>query len=189
MVASDVRERLLEATLACAGRYGIAKTTIEDVARAAALSRATVYRYFPGGKDELVREVVAWEVGRFFARLTRAVAGHTDFTDLLCETLVVAAAEVTGHQVLQKVLQTEPEVLLPLLTVESTRLVALVKSFLVVALERAPLRPSIDGDAAAEYLARMIVSLIGAPGRWNLADRAEVRRLVRSELLGGLLEQ
>src|SRR5204863_7376096 len=75
-----VRERILEATYASVARYGIAKTTVEDVARLARLSRATVYRHFAGGKDELVRETIAWETGRFFGRLAEAVAGAGDFT-------------------------------------------------------------------------------------------------------------
>ena len=53
-----VRERILEATYACVARYGLAKTTVEDTAREARLSRATVYRYFPGGKDQLVSEAI-----------------------------------------------------------------------------------------------------------------------------------
>ena len=183
-----VRERLLEAAFACVARYGLAKTTMEDVAREARLSRATVYRYFPRGKDQLVREVVAWEVARFFGRLTAAVAHHTDLADLLEETLVFAHAAVEGHEVLQKMLDTEPERLLPLLTVESTGLVALVKQFLVVPLERAPLRRGTDVNGAAEYLARMLLSHIGGHGRWDLTDRSDVRRLVRTELLAGVLD-
>src|SRR3954471_14382319 len=54
------RDRILEATCACVARYGLAKTTVEDAAREAGLSRATVYRYFPGGKDQLIAEVIAW---------------------------------------------------------------------------------------------------------------------------------
>src|SRR5207245_805979 len=82
-----VRERILEATYACVARYGLAKTTVEDVARAARLSRATVYRYFPGGRDQLMGEVIAWETGRFFGRLAEAVAGAPDFGALLEEAL------------------------------------------------------------------------------------------------------
>ena len=41
-------QRLLEATLVCLARHGIAKTTLDDVAREAGVSRATLYRYFPG---------------------------------------------------------------------------------------------------------------------------------------------
>src|SRR6476660_8543910 len=40
------RTRLLQATLSCVERWGLEKTSLEDVARQAGLSRATVYRYF-----------------------------------------------------------------------------------------------------------------------------------------------
>ena len=33
MVAADVRERILEATYACVARWGLAKTTVEEVVR------------------------------------------------------------------------------------------------------------------------------------------------------------
>lgn len=160
---------------------------MEDVAREAGLSRATVYRYFPQGKDQLVREVVAWEAGRFFERLTRAVAHHVELADLLEEALVFAHRAVEDHVVLQKILETEPERLLPLLTTESGRLIALVKQFLVLAMQRTRLRPGLDVDVAAEYLARMVLSHTSASGGWDLTDRADARRLVAGWLAGIVL--
>jgi AcrR family transcriptional regulator len=185
-----VRERILEATYACAARYGIGKTTVEDVARSARLSRATVYRHFPGGKDELIREAIAWETGRFFGRLAEAVAGAADFAGLLEEALVFAHRAVEEHEVLQKILQTEPELLLPQLTVESQRVLGFISRFLVPYLERERdrLRPGLDPEEAADYVARMLLSFIGAQGRWDLTDREQVARLVRTELLAGVLE-
>ena len=41
--------------------------------------------------------------------------------------------------------------------------------------------------APAEYLARVHLSLINAPGRWDFDDPAQVRELVRDELLGGIV--
>ena len=174
-----VRERILEATYACVARYGLAKTTVEDVARAARLSRATVYRYFPGGRDQLMREVVAWETGRFFGRLAEAVAGAPDFAALLEEALVFAHRAV--------VLQTEPERLLPQLTVESERTLTFIRRFLLPYLEREDLSAGVAPDQAADYVARMLVSFIANQGRWDLTDRAQVARLVRTELLAGVI--
>ena len=61
--------RVLDATLRCVARWGVAKTTLDDVAREAGCSRATVYRAFPGGKEALLEALARREVSRFFAEL------------------------------------------------------------------------------------------------------------------------
>jgi len=43
--------RVLDAALTCVGRVGLAKTTLDDVAREAGCARATVYRYFPASSS------------------------------------------------------------------------------------------------------------------------------------------
>jgi AcrR family transcriptional regulator len=186
-MAGSVRERILEAAYACVARYGMGKTTVEDAAREARLSRATVYRYFPGGKDQLLRETVAWEAGRFFQRLANAVAGAPDFPSLLEETLLFAHRAVEEHEVLQKVLQTEPERLLPQLTVANDRLILMIKAFLYPPLQQERLRDGLNIELAADYLAHLVLSYIGTEGRWDLSDRGQVADLVRTELLGGVL--
>jgi AcrR family transcriptional regulator len=185
----DPRERILAATYSCVARYGLAKTTIEDAAREARLSRATVYRYFPGGRDELLRDVISWETTRFFLRLADAVADASDFAGLLEEALLFAHRAVDDHDVLQKILQTEPERLLPTLTVESDRIRPLISAFLVPFLEneRAGSAAAVDVAMATDYVARMVLSFISSPGRWDLTERSQVATLVRTELLAGVL--
>lgn len=186
-----LRERLLEAAYACVARYGMAKTTVEDVVKQSGVSRASVYRVFPGGKDQLLREVVAWEMGRFFGALAEAVAGAADFASMIEESLVFAHREVREHEVLQTILVTEPERLLPLMTTEQERPLRFITGYLLPFLEREQregrLLPGLDLDAAADYVARMLLSLIGSPGRWDLDDPAQVRIVVREELLPGVL--
>lgn len=182
-----MRERILDAAFACVGRYGLGKTTVDDVARAARLSRATIYRHFPGGRDQLLREVIAWETGRFFGRLAEAVAGAADFAGLLEEALVFAHRAVEEHEVLQKVLLTEPELLLPRLTVESHRILAFIAAFLLPYLEREELVAGLDPRQAADHVGRMLLSFTAAGGQWDLTDRAQVSQLVRTQLLAGVL--
>src|SRR6478672_2222756 len=65
-VPADVdaaRQRLLDAGEACIDRYGLAKTTVEDIATEAKVSRATIYRYFDN-RDELVLAVVLRSLDR-----------------------------------------------------------------------------------------------------------------------------
>jgi AcrR family transcriptional regulator len=187
ITAASPRERILQATFDCVARYGIAKTTVEDAARVARLSRATVYRHFPGGKDQLISETIAWETARFFERLRQAVAGTTDIAQLLEEAILFAHRSVVEHAVLQKVLQTEPDRLLPALTSQANALVGLVAAFLEPGLAAANLRPGQTPPAAADYVARLMLSVVQAPGRGDLGDREQVRDLIRTELLGGVL--
>jgi AcrR family transcriptional regulator len=186
-VSTTPRERIFEATYTCIARYGIGKTSVEDAARQARLSRATVYRYFPGGKDELIRETIAWEVARFFRRLADALAGIDDLPGLLEEALVFAHRAVEEHAVLQRVLATEPVRLLPELTVEANRVLSLIKAFLLPYLEREPLQPGVEPATAAEHVARMFLSHLAAQGSWDLTDRTQVRELVRTQILAGIL--
>jgi AcrR family transcriptional regulator len=190
-VPVEPRERVLAATYACVARFGMGKTTVEDVVKESSVSRASIYRLFPGGKDQLLRETVGWEMNHFFGRLAEAVYDAPDFASLLEEGLVFAHRSIQEHEVLRKVLETEPERLLPLITVEQHRVLDFITAFLLPYLEREQragrVRPGVDVQAATEYVARLVLSLIGSPGRWDMDDPEQVRVLVREELLGGIL--
>lgn len=185
------RDRLLAATYACVARFGLGKTTIEDVAKESGISRATIYRQFPGGRDELLVETVGWELSNYFSVLADHVRDAPDLEQLLERGLAYAHRSVTEHAVLRKILDTEPERLLPLLTTEAMRTIPFIAAFLQPYLRREAdagrLRAGVDLDRAGDYLARAILSLIGAPGRWDLDDPAQVEALVRGELLGGIV--
>ncbi len=184
-------ERLMQATFACVARYGIAKTTIEDVAREAGVSRATVYRQFPGGKDQLIDDTIRWESTRFFAELAAAIERAPDFVTTVEEAIVFARAALDRHAVFRKVLETEPELLVPQLTVDDSRLRALVAAFLRTHLEPEAdrLAAGITVEGAADHVARLLMSFMSAEGSWDLGDRAQVHALVRTELLAGVFAE
>lgn len=64
------RERLIDAAEECLQRFGITKTTVEDVAATASVSRATVYRYFRD-RDELILAVLVRDVDRLLDRVKK----------------------------------------------------------------------------------------------------------------------
>jgi AcrR family transcriptional regulator len=187
-VDGAVRQRIIEATYACVARWGLAKTTVEDAAREAGVSRATVYRYFPGGRAEVVNAVVSWQFQAFFGRLYEEVRTAATLEEVLARGLAFARRSLVEHEVLQTVLHTEPELLLPQLTVESDRTLGMISGFLVPYLRDRHMAAEVDVRDAADFLARMILSLISAPGRWDLDDPDQVAQVVRAELLAGVVE-
>ncbi|MDQ1431550.1 MAG: hypothetical protein QOF40_2152 [Actinomycetota bacterium] len=189
----DARERVLRGAYECIARTGMAKTTVDDVASASGVSRATIYRLFPGGKDELLRDTVGWEMDRFFLRLGHELGDAADFPAFLERALPLARRDLRDHAVLQKVLETEPDRLNALITVQQHRVIGAIAAYFLPFLERdraaGRLAAGADLEQCAEYVARMSLSLISSPGRHDLGDPAEVHRLVRHELLGGVLAQ
>ncbi len=183
----DTRQRILEATYVCVARWGLAKTTIEDAAREAKVSRATIYRLFPGGREELMNAVVARETLEFFTRLREEVRDVDGLEELMERGIMFAHRAIVEHDVLQRVMHTEPERLLPTLTFESIRISQGIAEFLVPYLRQRGVAPGVDIPEAADFLARMLLSYMASPGRWNLDDPAQVAQLVRSELLPGVV--
>ena len=183
----DTRQRIVEATYACVARRGLAKTTVEDAAREASVSRATIYRAFPGGREELINAVVSWGMLEFFARLYEHVQDADGLEQVMERGIMFAHRAILEHDVLQRVMQTEPDKLLPALTVESIRIRQGIATFLVPYLAQRGVARGVDLDEAADFLARMVLSYMSAPGRWDLDDPDQVARLVESELLAGVV--
>ena len=61
------RTRIFKAALGCFSRYGLRRTTMDDVAAAAGVSRKTVYNYFTN-KSALIAEVIFEEALKVNAR-------------------------------------------------------------------------------------------------------------------------
>ena len=124
---------------------------VEDAAREASVSRATVYRAFPGGRQELLNAVVSWAMGEFFLRLYEHVQDADSLEQVMERGIMFAHRSIVEHDVLQRVMQTEPEKLLPALTFESIRIRQGIATFLVPYLAQRGVAPGVDLDEAADF--------------------------------------
>jgi AcrR family transcriptional regulator len=182
------RIRLLEAAVACIERQGLGKTSVDDVAGQAGLSRATVYRHFPGGRDELVSETIGWEVAQFLQRLADAVAPEPGLQAKLVRGLMVGHRAIDEHLLLQRVLSTEPETFFVGFQATLPVMGQLVEEEMRRLLGAERLRPGVAEEDAADYLTHLFLSYLGSPGDWDLGDRDAVERLVRTQFLAGVVE-
>ncbi|MEY2426982.1 MAG: hypothetical protein QOI61_2554 [Actinomycetota bacterium] len=181
----DPQARVVTATLRCIARWGLAKTTLDDVAREAGLSRATVYRIVPGGKESLLVLVSTHELNRFFLSLHEAVQGVDTLEDTLVAGVTTAARHLEHHGALKFMLEHEPEQILPRFAFTNLdRILANVRAFAAPYLE-----PWLGDDAGrcAEWVARIVLSYACAPSsEFNLVDEASARRLVRTFVMPSL---
>lgn len=84
-----VRDRIIQASYKCFERYGVAKTTMEDVAKLADCSRQTVYKNF-ASKDELVTEICVLESIKMNEQIRARVKARQSFADKLIDSVLIA---------------------------------------------------------------------------------------------------
>jgi len=183
-VADGLEARLVEAMLDCISRWGLAKTTADDIARAAGVSRATLYRAFPGGKDVAFEALLRHEAARFFDLVNAQLHEADTVEELLVVGSLETAAFLYGHEALSYVLRNEPERVLPAFAFQR-RGGALVVATGFVASHLARFVPdarkAMDG---AEFVVRMLLSYALDPSPTvDLTDPTSVRRFVRAFLL------
>lgn len=78
------RADILEAARRLFVRHGYKKTTMEDIARAAGITKPTIYTYFEGKKDIMMR-LVEWEAGQVLdAGLSHVEPGASAPEQLAC---------------------------------------------------------------------------------------------------------
>jgi AcrR family transcriptional regulator len=181
------RLRIIVAAYDCIARQGLASVTLDAAAQEAGVARATVYRHFPGGRDELISAVVGWEVSRFFAGVREEIGDAPDFATYLDRGLAAAHRRLEAHEVLQHALQDEAERVLPPLATVMPLVVGVLADDFAGRLADEDLAPGVEPAEAANLLARMALSHIGTPGVWDLDDPDQRGRLVRDWLLAGIL--
>lgn len=180
--------RIVEAMLECVARCGIGKTTADDIARAAGVSRATLYRAFPGGKDVVFDALLRHEAARFFDAVTSRLDAADTLEDAVVIGTVEAASFLTGHEALAYLVAHEPHRVLPALAFHR-----LDRALATAAAFTAPhLRRFVSDDeaaaAGAEWLVRLLLSYaINPTSALDLTQETAVRHFVRTYVLPALV--
>lgn len=191
-VSPATEERIRAAALGCIARTGITRTTVDDVVRAAGVSRATLYRAFPGGKDVLIEAVLGREVHRFFVELADELVRHDAAEDLLVAGVGRALRFLTEHPALRTVLATEPGLLLSQVAFHRLGPILDAAAAFAAPFVRPHVRPDHPrpDDAAtevAELLVRVVLTYALEPSpHVDPSDDASITRLVRRHLLPAL---
>lgn len=189
MSVLTVQDRLLDATERCLHRDGIRRTTVAAVAEEAGVSRAWLYRHFPDkasliGAALVRRDESFWEQAR--VRIGRAQGLSAQVAEA-----VVMAREIKPQQLLLHLRKQEPEALAAVLGTGVRQVVpglaGFWHEFLTQAVDSGEVRADLDVPRAAEWVLRLVLSLVTVPGEAvDADDPVSVRALVQEFLVPGL---
>jgi AcrR family transcriptional regulator len=101
---TEARQRIIDATARCIDRYGVAKTTLSDVAGELGVTRQTVYRH-AGSLNEIIGQVAAQGADDFVDRLVAHLAGLTEPAEAVVEGFLFCLRTVPGDARLNLLLQ------------------------------------------------------------------------------------
>ena len=154
----STHDRILNAAFAAMASHGLAKVSLEDVAREAGMSRQTVYRYF-GSKEALVTAAILREEQGFLDRMAEAVESHRDLRPAMEAAIVAGLRAAREHPLLDRLLATEPEALLPFLTTGGGPVLSAARPAIQALLEqRLPHLEATTLRRAADTATRLFIS-------------------------------
>ncbi|MBW2388847.1 MAG: TetR/AcrR family transcriptional regulator [Deltaproteobacteria bacterium] len=183
------RERMLDATESCLARFGLAKTTIEDVAQAAELSRATLYREF-GNRDALLLAVAARDAERTASEAELFLQQFDDVGSWIVEGMLFCLREIPKRPVISQFLAPQEFGAASRLILTSERMRAIGSEMLRPMFEPARreglLQRDLELDALMEWVLRILMSYLAVPGPASRTEE-DLRQLFRRLLLPAVL--
>lgn len=163
----ETRARLLDAAYEQFCRTGIQRSSMEEIARRAKLSRITLYRKFES-KDALVDEVIMREFRRYFLRFLEDIAQADTVADRVVLGFVSALRVIRTNRLIGNLLETEPVLFAGAIGDDGTILAA-VRRFVAGQLQReqraGTIAADLNTDLVAEMLVRISASFLTTPSQ------------------------
>jgi TetR/AcrR family transcriptional repressor of uid operon len=186
----EVAVRLLDAAHDQFCRMGIRRSTMEDVARRAGVSRITAYRRF-ATKDALVEHVVRREFRRYFDRFRIEIRQAGTAADRVVLGFVSSLQAIRSNPLIGGLMDVEPDLLIPSMIADGGRTLSTVQRFVAGQLRReqaaGTIPSSVDVDLVAEVWVRLSASFLAIPSHVVDLDEAEQLRAVARRYLVPML--
>lgn len=185
--ADATRTRVLDAAYDQFCRMGIQRSTMEDVARRAGISRITLYRRFTT-KDALVEQVVRREFRRYFDRFLTDITHAPTPADRVVLGFVTSLRAIRDNPLIGGLIATEPDHLIPSMINDGGHTLATVRHFVAGQLRHeqhaGTIPDHLDIDLIAEMMVRISASFLAVPSLLiDLDDEHQLADLARRFLV------
>lgn len=173
--------RALDAARTCCEKWGVSRVTVDDIAAEAGMSRATLYRLFPGGKDVLFEALRVRQLNEFLDELSAHLDGLAAIDELLVGAVVVATRALRDDPHLALLMAAEPGEVLANFTVDGLpRILRQVSEHLLPYVQ-----PYLGDDSAAvlEVVTRLVISCFLSPSEFvDFGDETSARAFLANLL-------
>ena len=186
---NSTQERILRAAYDCFEQYGIGKTTIENIASRAKVSRPTVYKYYPS-KEAILDEISVRETWRVNSEVRRRLVRSDDFAEFLADTLLLVIRLANENVYIRRMVESiefQESVISP-----SSLMQQLQRTWWTNLFEQARVRGEIATDLEIDemiyWLARaqaMLMLQVASPQIDDTEKRRFIRRFIVQPLLAG----
>lgn len=187
---SDRRDQILEAANQCFTQLGIQRTSVQDVARMANVSRGTVYRYFED-RNILIEAAIEFGAQKFYQEVAAAMAKKATLAEKVGAMAETHARILLEHRTRNRLMADDAELMRHMISDGDSavrRTTAFLVPYVREAQERGEVGAGIDVTAASEWLARIIYSFstVNEAQTFDMAKPATVRRYVERFAINGL---
>lgn len=189
-VADPTTTRVLDAAYELFGVVGIQRTSMEDVARRAGVSRQTVYRHV-ANREALVEQVLQREFQRHVRHYLEAIAAADTPSDRVIDGYLTTLQAIRSNPLLLGLLPVELDTLVASMAESAQHVLGLARLFIaqLLYIERSSggIAEHVDVELVADVMVRLAVSYILIPSDVvDLDDPVATRGMLR-RLLGPLL--
>ncbi len=186
----DRRNQILEAANECFTQLGIERTSVQDVARTANVSRGTVYRYFED-RNVLIDAAIEFGAQRFYREVATAIAEKTTLAEQVGAMAETNARILLDHRTRNRLMADDAELMRHMISDGGTavrRITAFLVPYVRDARDRGEIGASVDVTGASEWLARIIYSFatVNEAQTFNMSQPDTVRRYVETFAINGL---
>jgi AcrR family transcriptional regulator len=187
--ADEARQQILSAAEQVIQRFGVDKTTMDDIAKEVGVSRPTVYRYF-ADRDALLGALIERRSRMLFERARAFIASHETFAEQLVEGLIYLVDHGRRDPIVRILVSPEHMEMATTLVGGAGLAAALTaemwEPILKAAAERGEIRDDLAMGDVAEWLALVQFILVGRLD-FARADDPGHRILLRSFVLPAFL--
>jgi AcrR family transcriptional regulator len=191
-VAEDesTKAKILDAAMECFIQLGIAKTSVQDVARVARVSRGTVYRYFVD-RQAIVEATVEHGARQYYADAAAAMRKYETLTEQVGALAEVVARTQMEHRTRNRLMDGDSALMHLMLSDHHAALrrnAEFLRPYVHTAKERGEIGADVDESEASEWLARLIMSfnMLQTSLTYDGDKPKAVRRFVERYAVNGL---